>query len=70
MRKISKELFNARLEALEEVTRAREAITNAKADYKKALERASSLDIPNSAIAKRLGVSETAVRLFLKRNQK
>lgn len=55
--------------ALREVARAYTRWQTAKDDYESAVVRASALGLSNTEIARKLGVSETAVRMFLKRRE-
>ena len=55
--------------ALRDVARAYSKWQAAKTEYEDAVLRASALGLSNTQIARKLDVSETAVRMFLKRRE-
>lgn len=56
-----------RAEALSEVREAHQLLASAKKNYTEKIVRAKHLEITNAAIARVLGITETAVRLHYKR---
>lgn len=58
-----------REKALRDVARAYTRWQAAKDDYESAVVRASALGLANTEIARKLNVSEAAVRMFLKRRE-
>ena len=56
--------------ALDELRHRSVELKQAKANYEVALWRAHHAKVPNTAIARALGLSEAAIRMYLKRNKK
>ena len=60
-------LANDRAEALNEAVEAHLNVQDAKARYRKAILEADLLDCNISEIARRVGMSETSIRMYIKR---
>lgn len=60
---------NERKDALDEAVEAHLAVQEAKKRYSKAIMEADLLDCNISEIARRVGMSETSIRMFIKRQR-
>lgn len=58
-----------RAEALKRAVRANRRLRSAQAEYEKAILAANDSGVGNTALARAFGVSETSIRLFIKRRR-
>lgn len=67
LRQVLEERTRRRIKALEAVRKAHKELQQAKQNYAEAVMEASAYGATNVAIAKQVGLTETAIRLYIKR---
>lgn len=66
---IYRKIKEQREASLDRVVEARNCLEQAKVEYEKSILAARAMNIPILQIAKKIGLSETAVRMYIKRSE-